>query len=202
MTWPTRTLLAAIALLAQPLSASQVVLQPEIRTIESVADYENELDVACSLGCAIGWTYRASSTLPASGGNRYGAFNLGDASLSTAWIEGAPGHGVGESITITFGALPEANHGVGFRGLEIVNGYAKNPKTWRENSRVKRLSVAHNGRFVFELALADTVAPQAFHFQDIRIRPGDRVTLTLLDVYPGDKFGDTAISEINLYGAH
>jgi hypothetical protein len=64
------------------------------------------------------------------------------------------------------------------------------------------VSVSHNDRFLFELALADTIAPQMFSFKDITIRPGDRVKLTILDVYPGEKFDDTAISEINLYGAH
>lgn len=198
----TRALLTAILLAPLALFASQAVLQPEIQSIESVADYEDQLSAGCSLGCAIGWSYQTSTTLAASGAIRYGAINLGDASLSTAWVEGAPGYGVGEAITIIFGALPELGEGVGFRGLEIVNGYAKNEKTWRENSRVKRLSVALNGRFLFELDLADTRAPQAFSFKDIIIRSGDRVKLTILDVYRGEKFADTAISEINLYGAH
>jgi hypothetical protein len=202
MTVAKRWLVTAVLLLPGAPLASQDVLQPQVQTIESVADYEEMLSVGCSLGCAIGWSYQASSTLPASGGIRYGALNLGDASLSTAWVEGAPGYGVGEAVTIIFGALPEAGEGVGFRGIELVNGYAKNAKTWRENSRVKRLSIGHNGGFLFELSLADTIAPQAFSFKDVDVRPGDRLTLTILDVYPGGKFDDTAISEIHFYGAH
>lgn len=196
------SLLTALLLLPVALLAQQRMLAPEIVSIESVADYEEQLAVACSLGCAIGWSYQASSTLPGRDAKHYAAENLGDASLATAWVEGVAGYGEGERITITFAPIPEHSDGISFRGIELVNGYAKSEAIWRANSRVKRLAVSLAGKTLFELALEDTMSPQAFNFRDVFIHPGDRLELTILEVVRGDKYADTALSEINLYGAH
>lgn len=178
------------------------VLKPEIRTIESIEEYEAVLADGCSLGCAIGWRYEATSTLPAQGAARYNADLLGDASISSAWVEGAADYGVGEKITITFATLPGHDKGIPFRGIELVNGYAKSKAVWKANSRVKRISVSLQGKHLFELSLADTMSPQQFNYEDILIFPGNQLEMTILETYPGDKYADTAISEINLDGAH
>jgi hypothetical protein len=199
----TGNILATLMLLPVTLLAAENrILKPEIVTIDSIEEYEGLLESGCSLGCAIGWRYQASSTLPGQGANRYNADKMGDASLSSAWVEGAAEYGVGEKLTITFSTLPGHKEGIAFRGIELVNGYAKNEAVWRANSRVKRMSVRYQGKPLFELALADTMSPQAFNFEDILIYPGDHLEMTILDVYPGDKYADTAISEINLDGAH
>ena len=164
-------------------------------------EYEGLLEGGCSLGCAIGWEFATTSSLKSQAGNSYGAKNLGDYTLATAWVEGVKGHGVGEKITIIMKVNP-GQKDVSFRGMDIVNGYAKNKKSWSANSRVKTLRLYHNKKPKFLIQLKDTKIPQYVSFSEILINAGDIVVLEIVDIYPGAKYQDTAISEINLYGAH
>lgn len=65
--------------------------------------------------------------------SRYGPEKALDGNPDTAWVEGVPGPGTGESYYIAFTHLPEA--------LGFINGYAKNPNLYRKNYRVKTLKV-------------------------------------------------------------
>jgi hypothetical protein len=58
-----------------------------------------------------------------------------DGDPSTAWVEGVPGDGIGESITLLFeqGQTPSA--------LLIVPGYAKDAERWQANNRVSAIFV-------------------------------------------------------------
>lgn len=197
-----RIIALPLLLPALAIAADGRTLSGETFAIESVNAYEERLGGGCSLGCAIGWRYQASSTLQGQGNNSYAASNLGDARLASAWVEGREGHGEGEAITITFAGLPGDERSYPFRGIELVNGYAKNEPVWRANARVKRLAITLNDVPLFELALADSMLPQRFNFDDIPVKPDDRLTLTIIEVYPGERWADTALSEINLYGAH
>lgn len=124
----------------------------------------------------------------------YKAENAHDWSLRTAWIEGVKGDGIGESITYRFseGTPPITT-------VDVYNGYAKSEKTWRDNSRVKQLKLYINGQPYALLNLKDTYQLQTF---DIGEHPGSGTFLKfeITDVYKGDKYDDTAISEINFYG--
>jgi hypothetical protein len=65
---------------------------------------------------------------------RYGAGNAVDGSRDTCWVEGAPGDGKGETITIVTNRPIEI--------IEIVNGFARDTALYRKNNRVRRLSVS------------------------------------------------------------
>lgn len=78
---------------------------------------------------------RASSALT-EGSLTHGAERAIDGDRSTAWVEGVPGHGRGESLTLALdseGALPP--------GLRILPGYAKDKARWDKNGRVGELLV-------------------------------------------------------------
>lgn len=162
--------------------------------------YEEMLVGGCSLGCAIDWTFETTSTLKPSNGNTYAASNLGDTKLATAWVEGAVGYGVGEKIIIKMDVHGK-QHDIPFRGMDVVTGFAKSEKAWSEHSRVKSLRVYHNDIPVFIIILQDTRIPQTVSFPSLLINTSDTVMLEIMEIYPG-KHKDTAISEINLYGAH
>ncbi|MFP4619644.1 MAG: NADase-type glycan-binding domain-containing protein [Spirochaetaceae bacterium] len=65
--------------------------------------------------------------------SRYGPEKALDGDPDTAWVEGVPGPGTGESYFIALPHLPEA--------LGFINGYAKNLSLYRKNYRVKELEV-------------------------------------------------------------
>lgn len=186
---------------SEAVGTSLPVLKAVAVDAQTAADYEGLLRFGCSLGCAIGWEFDASSSLPAQGGNFYSPSNLGDYSLSSAWVEGVKGYGVGEKITITIKGSPDQKD-IPFTGLDVVNGYAKSRQAWQANSRVKTLKLVHNGQPRFLIHLLDTRTPQSVALPGMRVSGGDILTLEIVEVFPGDKYQDTAISEINLYGAH
>lgn len=168
---------------------------------DQLADYEEQLEVGCSLGCAIGWTIKTTSTLKASNGKPYKPSYLGDGKLHTAWIEGINGYGLGEKIIIRMQG-DKSSRDISFRGIEITNGFAKSDKTWAENTRVKFFKVYHNDSQVFYIKLEDTKTPQHIEFPPIYVNHKDTIVLEIAEVYPGTKYKNTAISEIQLYGAH
>jgi hypothetical protein len=167
----------------------------------SIDKYEMFLAHACSLGCAIDWEFAATSTLKSQNGNSYSPDKLGDFQLKTAWVEGSIGYGIGEKIIIKM-KLSKDFKDVPFRGMQFINGYAKDDRIWNANSRVKTLKLYHNSQPKFLIELMDTKVPQEVSFKPIMINYGDVVSLEILEVYPGKKYKDTALSEINLYGAH
>jgi len=120
-------------------------------------------------------------------GNSYGPEHLSgsDTDSGAAWCEGAPGPGIGETITIRIEGGPD------FRRLLIGNGYNKSPETYDNNGRVKALEIS-----------TDTGIKTRVNLQDLNdVTPIDLpgpahgwVRAKILDVYPGAKFADTCLS--------
>ncbi len=114
-----------------------------------------------------------------------------DGDLSTAWVEGASGQGIGESIHFTF----DDDYLV--TGLIIHAGYQKSDSHYRKNSRPKEILVEfYNGgkeRFI----LQDTNSEQNLKFHDSRVVDG--MAIYIESVYEGDTYEDTCISEVSIY---
>lgn len=155
----------------------------------------------CSLACGLGWTLQASSALPPQKGNRYDAACAEDANARTCWAS----RGAGEWLEFRFtreGKDAPAAGPVGFRGIRLMNGYAKSPELWKANARVKTLRMDLNGVAVRRLRLLDRNGVQALLFPDLQVERGDVLRLTVLDTYPGQKYQDTCLTEIVLDGGH
>ena len=146
---------------------------------------------------------KATSRLASQGKNNYDEKNLYDYNNYTPWAEGVKGYGIGEKITFT---LKDAT--AAFTGISIVNGYSKSKTAWKNNSRVKKLKLTYNGTPMYVLNLKDQMGGQYFDFgmalnADMDNLDGDfTVTLEILDVYKGDKWDDTAISEVTFGGCY
>lgn len=167
------------------------------------------IHTGCSWYC--GWRESriyASSTLPRFKGITYGANNLDDFNYRTAWVEGVPGYGIGQ--TITYSLHPETPR---ITNVHIVNGYVKSSKSWSDNARVKTLKMYVNQQPFAILHLKDVKNEQTFEFRPIAHKEKLRnpngnherlswwsITFEILDVYPGAKFEDTAISDIYFSG--
>ncbi len=154
---------------------------------------------------------KAESTLKSQRQNDYTIENIHDLDLTTAWIEGNPDYGIGESFTIEFD-WKEDYEGFGkvynFYGvIEIFNGYCKSEKVWTENSRIKTLKMYYNERPVCLIELVDTwqyqrldlrkffKEPNFFPNGEIEAKDGDKLKFEIIDVYKGTKYKDTGLSE-------
>ena len=114
-----------------------------------------------------------------------------DGDLSTAWVEGASGDGIGESVTFTFDGTYLVS------GFQIYAGYQKSDALYEKNSRPADLTVTFSNGDEAAVTLADESGSQRIAFD----APAETnsVTLTIDSVYSGSKYEDTVISEIVFY---
>lgn len=143
--------------------------------------------------------YNASSYLKTQGNNSYQPSNIYDDDYRTAWVEGVAGYGIGEWIEYTFS---EENADTKITTILVSNGYVKSNAAWKNNSRVKKLKVYYEGKPIAILNLEDLRSEQTFKLQN-EIGVNDKswkLRFEILDVYKGDKYDDTAISEIIFNG--
>lgn len=139
----------------------------------------------------------ASTTLPSQGENDYQVSNLVDLSLGTAWVEGVVGNGLGQSLVYRYDLSPGEQREL--QALAIHNGYVKSQTAWQNNGRVKAMKLFVNGQLLATLQLEDVRNVQVFDLKPlVRLLPEDPVfRFEIQDVYPGDKYQDVAISELN-----
>jgi hypothetical protein len=109
-----------------------------------------------------------SSVLPSQGGNSYGPDRVSGSDESGAWCEGAPGPGIGQTITV-YQKPPEK---VGT--MMVVNGYAKSADTFQANGRVKRARIETNLSYSRVVTLKDKK-----EMQEIKFPPGKPAWLKL-----------------------
>lgn len=171
----------------------------------------------CSWYCGAGdFKISSSSELETKKGSfTYSAKNAHDLSFKTAWVEGVSGYGIGEYLTYSF---PVRHPRI--TSIIIANGYVKSEKAFKNNSRVKTLAVYHNGTKLAILHLKDIRGTQSFKFSPIgstrteKYNPETKsyrneidteasdwsLKFEILEVYKGDKYDDTVISEIYFDG--
>jgi hypothetical protein len=138
--------------------------------------------------------------------------NAHDLYFKTAWVEGVKGYGIGEYLVYYFNqTAPRITQ------IIIANGYVKSEKAYRENSRVKKMKMYIDDKPVAILNLKDCRQTQIFNFEPIGRSRNERGSLgeneellmkmprwtlkfEILEVYKGEKYDDTAISEIYFNG--
>lgn len=124
-------------------------------------------------------------------GLTHGPTNVTDGSLSTAWVENAYGQGEGESITLNLSGKYRVS------GFTINAGYQKSASTYENNSRPYKLRVSFSDGNSVEVSLEDTNTQQRVTFNSAV--ETSSVTFTIVSVYAGSKYEDTAITEISLF---
>lgn len=98
--------------------------------------------------------------------SRYDPEKALDVDPGTAWVEGGPGPGIGESIVLAFTHYPEA--------LGFINGFARNQNLFLRNHRVKSLDVR-----VFTALNVDGYATETLTFYDaLPVGPARTVRLS------------------------
>ena len=128
------------------------------------------------------------------------AKKIHDCSITTAWVEGKSGNGEGEYVRYSFpGSCPRITDVI------ILNGYVKDEATWKNNGRVKKLLMYYNEKPYAILNLKDCRDFQRFDvgilgYKDKETAPDWNIKFEILEIYPGEKYQDTAITEIYFDG--
>ena len=117
------------------------------------------------------------------------AEKIADGLLSTSWVEGVYGYGVGESVTLYFDGVYNVN------GFVINAGYQRSEYLYGKNSRPAELLLTFPDGRTETVTLDDIFRSQHIVLSSPVMT--DSVTLTILSSYRGSTFEDTAIAEIS-----
>lgn len=173
---------------------------------QSIYDVSDELYMSNCDDVAYSKNIRATSTLSSSSKYSYEISNISDADLSTAWVEGEEGYGIGTRIFFTPDVTSWVRESylkdfttIGF-SIHLYNGYVKSPKAWRDNSRVKTaLLGVVKGDTIGTLHISDTMGLQFFSI-DLPVELLNRECyFEIRDVYRGDKWDDVAVTEFHFH---
>ena len=132
----------------------------------------------------------ATSELPGAVGTTYTAENLLDDDPATAWNEGEPGDGTGQRLELELAGPTDVS------GLLVWNGYQSGDR-YAQHNRVRTLRLEIGDR-AFRVRLLDRRGPQAIELPEPVT--GERVTLEILATFPGDRYNDAALSEVDVLG--
>jgi hypothetical protein len=138
----------------------------------------------------------ASSFLPTDRGGQYQPWMAVDNLLDTAWVEGVTGPGIGEWITLTFPDTIEVH------SISLDVGYDRDDDSFFANNRVKKVTLVFSNGEELDLDLDDTRGMQTIPL--VRA-PGPNIEATYVeiiikDIYPGTKYDDTCLAEIEIWG--
>ncbi len=135
-------------------------------------------------------TASATSTLPDEAPYTYGIKNTLDGNLETAWNDGAPGAGAGEKLTYRFRSP------VDVKTIGLINGYASTPELFKQNARIRDMVVVTDFAR-FPVTLSDSLARQELNLAFGRTAS---VVIEIVSVYPGNRYDDLALTEIDFAG--
>lgn len=145
----------------------------------------------------VAWAESSSAVLPEDRTGNYEAENVFDGDLSTAWcpapVDSSEEGPFAGALILHFTQSPSG------KTMNIFPGFARDEKTYWENNRIKTLVVpglpspALEDAFLFDLK-------DEYGFQSIVLPQGLKDTIMLFsqEVYPGSKYDDTCIAEIQL----
>ncbi len=140
----------------------------------------------------------ASSTLT---GGDYDADNLQDYNANTAWVEGAAGNGIGESLIFSISA------GTQIDGITIFPGYQKSEDLLFKNSAPTMLRIS-DGDIYQEICFDD--AANTYYgnegsgydcYFDVPLTSSGYIEVEIMDIRAGWKYEDTCISELRFLGS-
>ena len=118
--------------------------------------------------------------------------NIVDGDEGTAWVEGANGQGLGESLTLTLDGTYSISK------FAVYNGYQGKDEWYYNNSRPSKIRLTFSDNSQEDFYLDDQKGEQTLELQNV-VKTSS-VSITILDIYKGDKYEDTAISEFRLIG--
>lgn len=113
-----------------------------------------------------------------------------DGDIGTAWVEGVDGPGIGESLTLNIG-IPTELWNIG-----LLAGYFASPELLAANNRLKKVQITLSDGTSITKEFEDSSTTRVIHFDNPHVV--EWIRLTILEVYPGTRWDDTAISELTV----
>lgn len=119
----------------------------------------------------------------------FGPEQIVDSDPKTAWVEGDKGHGLGSWVELRF----QSPQPVRYLGIENGFGKLHDSERWEHLARVKEVLIQTSDGAMEKVVLQDTDQPQ--YIRLLKASQPTWVRLTILSVYPGTRWADTALTE-------
>jgi hypothetical protein len=132
-------------------------------------------------------TTTASSARASQGANIFTSDRAVDGRADTAWCEGGPGAGVGETLTLRFAKPTRVAR------LRVLPGYFKSGDRWSQNNRVAAARIVLSDGRALSVAFEDEMREQVV---TVGGGPIDSASLVIEKVWSGGDGLDTLVSEI------
>lgn len=137
------------------------------------------------------FSYADASSEILHNGIYYSAFRAMDDDPNTSWQEDVDGDGIGEYLILSF------DREVTVGGIMIFPGFDQSESAWERNGRPAKLRVELSDGSTYDISLDDLREWQGYEFlSPVRT---EYLKFTILDVYTGSEWDDTAITDIRAY---
>jgi len=133
----------------------------------------------------------ASSNYPEEGGISYTPERLSDGKVSTSWVEGDKGSGLGAWTEIDLGGEKSVQK------VKIWGGLWYSADYWKRANRPKEIEFEYSDGSKDTFTLKDEMKVQEFVLP--AVRKTSKVKLKIRGIYDGTTWLDTAISEVQFF---
>ncbi len=133
----------------------------------------------------------ASSFYPDAEGVSYAASNVKDGKVSTVWVEGEDGSGLGSWIELDLGGSHTVTH------LKLWNGNWYSWDFWNRHNRAKEIEVTFSDETTQKFELKDEKIPEEIRFE--KPVTTSSIKIKIKGIYRGTTFNDTCISEVAVF---
>ncbi len=133
----------------------------------------------------------ASSAYPPGEGVTYGESNVKDQKVSTVWVEGEEGSGLGSWIELDLGGTHQVTN------LTLWNGNWYSWDFWNRHNRAKEIEISFSDESTQKFTLKDEKVPE--HIQLSKSVSTSSIKIKVKGIYRGTTFNDTCISEVAVF---
>jgi len=144
---------------------------------------------------------KATTKAEPSGGLSFEANNILDGNMKTCWMSSTTGQNEDVEIIIDLEEVEGINAAV-LTYIYFFNGDRKDYHTWKDYSRIKKVSMTVNDLPYAEIKFEDTYKQQSIDLDKFKIDRTRRcrIRFRIVDTYKGKVTDRVAISDIQLLG--
>lgn len=163
-------------------------------------DYEMNLQVEQNITKKVETVVGAEVKADNIGNISFDAKNTIDANMKTAWI--TPNNGKNALIEFVIDLEDIDVNSATLYSIAIFNGWRKDYQTWKDYSRIKKVSLTINDKPYAEINLEDTYKMQTIDLEKMKLDKTRRYRFRfrIMEMYPGKKFEQAAISDVQFIG--
>ena len=163
-------------------------------------EYESNLIVEQNITKQVEVIVGSETKAEATDGNNFDAKNTIDGNMKTAWMTTIDAKNSLIEFVIDLEEL-DISSATLFQ-IAIFNGWRKDYQTWKDFSRIKKVSLTINDKPYAEITLEDTYKMQYIDLEKMKLDKTRRYRFRfrIIETYPGKKSQQAALSDVQFIG--